>query len=100
MIFSNLSSTILNAANSTIMSDAITLDGTSAFNNSLTFITNNGLTNMTASEDAYLSELFTVDQIESVSEVVYSCLDQSISGLYILQIIRGNNSQQLKLLRK
>lgn len=43
---------------------------------------------------------FTVNQIESVSEVVNSYLDQSTQGIYILQLIWGNNAQQLKLLRE
>ena len=47
-----------------------------------------------------VAETFTVDKVESVSEVVNSYLDRSISGVYILQLIWGNNSQQLKLLRQ
>lgn len=46
-----------------------------------------------------VSETFTVNQVESVSEVVNSYLDRSISGVYILRLIWGNNSQQIKLLR-
>lgn len=45
-------------------------------------------------------ETFTVNQIESVSEVVNSYLDRSNQGIYILQLIWGNNAQQLKLLRE
>jgi hypothetical protein len=45
-------------------------------------------------------ETFTVNQIESVSEVVNSYLDRSISGVYILQLLWGNNVQQMKLLRE
>ena len=47
-----------------------------------------------------VSETFTVNQIESVSEVVNAYLDRSIPGVYILQLIWGNNAQQLKLLRE
>jgi hypothetical protein len=47
-----------------------------------------------------VAETFTVNQIESVSEVVNEYLDRSIQGVYILQLIWGNNSQQIKLLRE
>jgi hypothetical protein len=47
-----------------------------------------------------VSETFTVNQIESVSEVVNAYLNRSIHGVYILQLIWGNNSQQIKLLRE
>jgi hypothetical protein len=45
-----------------------------------------------------VSEAFTVNQVEAVSEVVNRYLDLKIQGVYILQLIWGNNSQQLKLL--
>jgi hypothetical protein len=47
-----------------------------------------------------VSEVFTVNQIESISEVVNAYLDRSVSGVYILQLIWGNRSQQIKLLRE
>jgi hypothetical protein len=47
-----------------------------------------------------VSETFTVNQVETVSEVVNRYMDQKIQGVYILQLIWGNNSQQLKLLRQ
>ncbi|PZX54639.1 hypothetical protein LV84_02792 [Algoriphagus ratkowskyi] len=46
-----------------------------------------------------IAETFTVHQIESVSEVVNAYLDRSISGMYVIQIIWGNKSEQIKLLR-
>ena len=51
----------------------------------------------------YNSEIaFNVTNIinEAVSEVVNRYLEQKIQGVYILQLIWGNNSQQLKLLRE
>lgn len=47
-----------------------------------------------------VSETYTVNKIEAVSEVVNAYLDRSISGVYILQLVWGNKSQQLKLLRQ
>ena len=47
-----------------------------------------------------VSETFTVNQVESVSQIVDAYLNRSIQGVYILQLIWGNNSQQLKLLRE
>jgi hypothetical protein len=47
-----------------------------------------------------ISETFTVNQVEAVSEVVNRYMEQSTPGVYILQLIWGNNSQQLKLLRE
>jgi hypothetical protein len=47
-----------------------------------------------------VSETFTVNQVETVSEVVNRYMDQKIQGVYILQLIWGTNSQQLKLLRE
>jgi hypothetical protein len=47
-----------------------------------------------------VAETYTVNQIESVSEIVNTYLERSISGIYILQLIWGDNSQQLKLLRQ
>jgi hypothetical protein len=47
-----------------------------------------------------VSETFTVNQVEAVSEVVNSYMERSIPGVYVLQLIWGNNSQQIKLLRE
>ncbi|MEB2780318.1 PKD-like domain-containing protein [Algoriphagus sp. C2-6-M1] len=47
-----------------------------------------------------VSETYTVNKVEAVSEVVDAYLNRSIPGAYILQLIWGNKSQQIKLLRE
>ena len=46
-----------------------------------------------------VAETYTVNETESVTQIVSEYMDRSVSGVYILQLIWGNNSQQIKLLR-